>query len=70
MFYIFVFLFGFCVGAIAANLYLYVNAGYGLFSLRESNPEDPEFHDLTIRIGSNQYLLDKKKIILKRETQK
>lgn len=68
MFYFLTFIIGICIGATIANLYLYLNSGYGLFRLDPVDEiEEPGEYTVTVRVAANQNLLDKKRIILKKE---
>lgn len=40
---------------------------YGYFYIQTDNPEDPENVTIRVSLPSNQYYLDKKRIILERD---
>lgn len=59
------FIFGVVAGILGMVGWCNHKAVYGYFSLKQTDPDDPELYNISISIPERLYLLDKKKIILR-----
>lgn len=66
MYYLF-FLGGVVFGSIITQILVRYKTGAGYFRLDPASEDDPEDYLINIRISNGQNLLDKRKIILKRD---
>lgn len=62
------FLGGVFVGSIITQMILRYKTGYGWFRLDSANdPDEPELYNIQVRLRQGQPLLDKKRIVLRRD---